>query len=41
MAEEDEEPDDGEENPGEVEGGPEAEESPGPGQVDHRGEEVL
>ena len=41
MAVEDEEPDEGEHDPGEVEGGSEAQQCPGPGEVDHWGEEIF
>ena len=41
MGENDEVPDAGKDDPGDDEGGGEAEQGPGPGEVDHRGEEVL
>ena len=41
MCEDDEVPDAGEHDPGDDERGGEAEQRPGPRQVDHRGEEVF
>ena len=41
MGENDEVPDAGKHDPGDDEGGGKAEQGPGPGQVDHGGEEVL
>ena len=41
MGENDEVPEASKDDPGDDEGGGEAEQGPGPGQVDHRGEEVF
>ena len=41
MAVEHEEPDQGKDNPGEVEGGSKAQQCPGPGEIYHRGEEIF
>ena len=41
MCENNEVPDPGKDDPGDDEGGGKAEQGPGPGQVDHRGEEVF
>ena len=41
MAVEDEEPDQGKNNPGEIEGGSEAKQCPGPGEIYHWGKEIF